>query len=85
MKEIRIRKSCKASGISICSQRTVNSRIAAEMKAQELESDLIFEETGDTISDLEKAGTGEGWTPIIMTQPPNSPDVNINDLGFFIL
>ena len=27
----------------------------------------------DTISDLEKAGTaGEGWTPIIMTQPPNS-------------
>ena len=37
----------------------------------------------DTISDLEKAGTGEGWTPIIMTQPPNSPDVNINDLGFF--
>ena len=37
----------------------------------------------DTISDLEKAGTGEGWTPVIMTQPPNSPDVNINDLGFF--
>ena len=44
MKQI-LRKSCtKISGIPI-SQRTVN-RIAAEMKAQELESDQLFEETG---------------------------------------
>ena len=41
----QIRKSCKISGIPI-SQRTVN-RIAAEMKAQELASDQIFEETGE--------------------------------------
>ena len=41
----QIRKACKASGIPI-SQRTVN-RIAAEMKAQEIESDQIFEETGE--------------------------------------
>ena len=40
-----IRKSCKASGVPI-SERTVK-RIAAEMKAQELASDQIFEETGE--------------------------------------
>jgi len=40
-----IRKSCTASGIPI-SRRTV-CRIAAEMKAQELASDQIFEETGE--------------------------------------
>ena len=40
-----IRKSCTASGISI-SYSTVQ-RIAAEMKAQELASDQIFEETGE--------------------------------------
>ena len=60
-----ILKSCKASGIPV-SERTVQ-RIASEMKAQELESDQIFEETGE-VAGLEKAGTGEGWTPIIMTQ-----------------
>ena len=37
----QIRKSCKASGIPI-SYSTVQ-RIAAEMKAQEMESDQIFE------------------------------------------
>jgi hypothetical protein len=36
-----------------------------------------------TIDELIAAGTGDGWTPLIITQPPNSPDVNINDLGFF--
>jgi len=41
----QIHKSCKASGISIC-QRTIN-RISAELKAQELASDQIFEETGE--------------------------------------
>ena len=28
-------------------------------------------------------GTGDGFVPIIVTQPPNSPDLNIDDLGFF--
>ncbi len=50
-----IRKSCKASGISI-SERTVQ-RIAAEMKAQELASDQIFEETGE-IAGLEQVKDG---------------------------
>ena len=36
-----------------------------------------------TIDDLVAGGTGEGFTPVIVTQPPNSPDLNINDLGFF--
>ena len=36
-----------------------------------------------TIEDLVAGGTGEGFTPVIVTQPPNSPDLNINDLGFF--
>jgi len=40
-----IRKSCKASGIPI--SRATVCRIAAEMKAQELASDQIFEETGE--------------------------------------
>ena len=35
------------------------------------------------IEDLVAGGTGEGFTPVIVTQPPNSPDLNINDLGFF--
>ena len=36
-----------------------------------------------SVEDLIAAGTGDDWTPIIITQPPNSPDLNINDLGFF--
>ena len=36
-----------------------------------------------TIEDLIAGGTGDGFVPIIVTQPPNSPDLNINDLGFF--
>jgi transposase len=36
-----------------------------------------------TIKDLEASGTGDGFIPIIVTQPPNSPDLNFNDLGFF--
>ena len=36
-----------------------------------------------TIEDLEIGGAGNGFVPIIVTQPPNSPDLNINDLGFF--
>ncbi len=40
-----ILKSCKISGIP-CSERTLR-RISAEMKAQELASDQIFEETGE--------------------------------------
>jgi hypothetical protein len=37
----------------------------------------------DTVSDLEAAGTGDGWTVKVVTQPAQSPDLNINDLGFF--
>ena len=37
----------------------------------------------NTVEELQAGGTGDGWVPIILTQPPNSPDVNINDLGFF--
>ena len=50
-----------------------------------LQSLLFFgPHTADgTIDELIAAGTGDGWTPLIITQPPNSPDVNINDLGFF--
>ena len=36
-----------------------------------------------TIEDLEIGGAGNGFVPIIVTQPTNSPDLNINDLGFF--
>jgi len=36
-----------------------------------------------TIEDLVAGCTGDGFVPIIVTQPPNSPDLNINDLGFF--
>jgi hypothetical protein len=37
----------------------------------------------NTVEELKVGGTGDGWVLIILTQPPNSPDVNINDLGFF--
>ena len=37
----------------------------------------------NTVEELQGGGTGDGWIPIIFTQPPNSPDVNINDLGLF--
>ena len=36
-----------------------------------------------TLEELQAGGTGDGCVPIILTQPLNSPDVNINDLGFF--
>jgi hypothetical protein len=31
----------------------------------------------------EDGGRDDDFVPIIVTQPPNSPDLNINDLGFF--
>ena len=37
----------------------------------------------NTVDELQAGGTGDGWIPIILMQPPNSPDVNINDLGLF--
>ena len=37
----------------------------------------------DTVEELQEGGTGDSWVPIIVTQPPNSSDVNINDRGFF--
>ena len=37
----------------------------------------------DNISDLEKAGKGEGWEIKVVTQPVQSPEFNINHLGFF--
>ena len=43
-----------------------------------------------TVRDLEKAGSSHRsvqaenrWTVKIYTQPPSSPDLNVNDLGFF--
>jgi len=36
-----------------------------------------------SVDDLTAAGTGDGWKPIIVTQPPNSLDLNICDLEFF--
>ena len=36
-----------------------------------------------TIRDLKLAGSGDGWTMKVITQSSQSPDVNINDLGFF--
>ena len=35
------------------------------------------------VDDLVAGGTGEGFIPVIVTQPPNSSDLNVNDLGFF--
>ena len=32
---------------------------------------------------LEAGGRDDDFVPFIVTQPPNSPDLNINDLGFF--
>ena len=37
----------------------------------------------NTVEELQAGDTGDGWVPIILTQPPNSLDVNINDLGHF--
>ena len=33
--------------------------------------------------DIVAAGTADGWNITLMNQPPNSPDTNILDLGFF--
>ena len=33
--------------------------------------------------DLEAGCNGDGWSCIFVTQPPNSPDTNFNDLEFF--
>ena len=33
--------------------------------------------------ELQAGGTGDGWVPIILTKPPDSPDVKTNDLGLF--
>ena len=36
-----------------------------------------------TVEDLTLAGSSDEWLPVIVTQPPNSPDLNLCDLGFF--
>ena len=80
-----IRKSCKASGVPI-SERTVK-RIAAEMKAQELASDQIFEETGEvagldfTSNRVGKCGRLSQLTDAV--KEVYREIININDLGFF--
>ena len=33
--------------------------------------------------DVLKAGKSDGWKIQMMNQPPNSPDLNVLDLGFF--
>jgi hypothetical protein len=49
-----------------------------------VQQDGALPHTGqDNVNDLEMAGTGEGWTVKIITQPAQSPDLNCNDLGFF--
>ena len=35
----------------------------------------------NTVEELQAGGTGDGLIPIILTQPPNSPDVYMNILG----
>ena len=35
------------------------------------------------IEDLEAGCDGDGWSCVFITQPPNSPDTNFNDLGLF--
>ena len=75
---------CKNAGVQIC-EWTMNN-IAREAKRQEDESEAYFWKTGQVKgmdSWLVAGGTGDGFVPIIVTQPPNSPDLNINDLGFF--
>ena len=37
----------------------------------------------NTVADMEAAGTGDRWTVKFVTQPAQSPDFNVNDLGFF--
>ena len=37
----------------------------------------------NTVEELQAGGTGDGWVPIILTQPPNSPDVNIKSWFLF--
>ena len=81
---LEIRKLCSDAGVP-CSEKSVQ-RIASEMKAQEDHSERVFMETHTaegSVDDLIAAGTGDGWVPIIITQPPNSPDLNVNNLGFF--
>ena len=71
----KILQACIKGGVRVC-EGTIKS-IAREAKLQEEESERYFLKTG------EFKGINIGFTPIIVTQPPNSPDLNINDLGFF--
>jgi transposase len=80
----------KKGGIRV-SERTVKY-IAAEAKLQEDEPEKYYLETGEVMGmdhgsarkgNCGRKETGDGFVPIIVTQPPNSPDLNINDLGFF--
>ena len=36
-----------------------------------------------TVEDLTLAGSSDEWFPFIVTQPPNSPYLNLCNLGFF--
>ena len=36
-----------------------------------------------TDSEVVEAGTSDGWNIHVMCQPPNSPDLNVLDLGYF--
>ena len=50
----------------------------------EIQQEFSRPHTGaNNVEELQAGGTGDGWVPIILTQPPDSPDVNINDLGLF--
>jgi hypothetical protein len=59
-------------------------------KAIGRDSRVIFQHDGakphtglNNNAQLEAAGSIDGWTVKFVTQPPNSPDLNILDLGLF--
>ena len=80
---------CKKAGIQICEWTMSNIQIEAKMPwlvglPYFIQQDGARPHTANgTIEDLVAGGTGDGFVPIIVTQPPNSPDLNIHDLGFF--
>ena len=87
-----IQKLCANCGIRVSKGSVM--RLAGEMKAQEEHAEKVFQET-DEVTGMDFSGNRKGsgcGTPdklteevkeAYITQPPNSPDVNINDLGFF--
>ena len=56
----------------------------ATFEASCSEQDGATPHTGKDNPDiLNSAGMGRGWLVELKTQPSQSPDLNVNDLGFF--